>query len=140
MFKEGLNTKFIMCHLCCILHVVYISHSDQNTFKREYQETLKMAANSKHSRFKMPSPQRGCQSLSQNLPGNTDSKNYGNSEKKIGNLVKLYQKYLEMWHKTVNIFWNLMQFLNLYKVRHSDLLYGGGPFLSERAQYKLIIS
>ncbi len=68
----------------------------------------------------MPSPHRVCKGLLQHLPGNPVRKimsKSGNPDdfRKIyleimaivmttRNLVKLHQKYLEMWSKTVDIF------------------------------------
>ncbi len=70
--------------------------------------TLKLG----YARIKIPPPpHRGCQNLLQNVPGNPLLQNVVNLEimeivTKTWNLVKLYQKYLEMWSKTVKIFWN----------------------------------
>ncbi len=100
-----------------------------------------------YSRLKVPSPHRGCQSLLQNLPGNPDSKivsKCGNWDHfckiyleireiviKFWNLVRFYQKYMEMWSKTVKIFWNSSPWNYQESLIFRPPIWGEGTFYLE---------
>ncbi len=97
-----------------------------------------------------PPPHRGCQNLLQNLPGNPDCKILsmcGNPDdfwKTIWKSWILWQK-LGIWSNFIKKIWKcglkwskfsgISVLETTKKVWNSDLLYGGGHFLSGRAHF-----